>query len=132
MRLAIVGTSQDLTPRERKLIMDGINILYHRYKPHVIISGAANGVDSLVRDYCVFNNLPLYEFKPEHNTIESYLARNRQIAEDADVVISITTKTRRRKCYHHDIPQNHEKTAGCYTARHAEKLGKKTELVVVG
>lgn len=132
MRLAIVGTSKVLSPRDKKLIMDGIDILYHRYKPDVLISGGASGVDSLVREYCTFNRLPLFEFRPSKPMEEEFLKRNRQIAEDADVVISISTKVHNKKCYHHDTPQPHQKTAGCYTARHAEKLGKKTELVVVG
>lgn len=132
MKLAIVGTSQHLLEKEHtaisKLIVEWIDTL----DPSLIISGGATGVDGLADTIAHELNKPFLAILPKTKTTMDYLLRNRQIAEQCDLLICFTTKRIVTEfCYHHTPKERHQKTAGCYTMNFAANLGKPTKIFVV-
>ena len=85
MRLAIVGS--------RKIK----NIDLHEYikdlgeQPDVIVSGGANGVDTLAAEYAKSNGIELVVIRPDYDRYGRAAThiRNRQIVEQADAVLAI-------------------------------------------
>ena len=56
-----------------------------------VISGGALGVDKLVHNYCISNNIPISEILPnygKHGTAATHI-RNRQIVDSSDIVYAI-------------------------------------------
>lgn len=132
IKLAIVGTSQNLMLREKELIKSTIHHYCLTFRPMVIISGGAWGVDFMAKEYALEHKIPYHEFAPKDRTTPSLLARNKEIARMADIILVISTKRIiTRRCYHHWPWGNHQKTAGCYTGKIAEQLNKRVILVTV-
>ena len=131
MKVAIVGTTK-LTTNEkidmRQHITDGLQ----KYSlDSIIISGGAKGVDSLAIEAAKELGFQTKVYMPEKNEWKYYKKRNLQIAQDCDELYCFSVCVHKVKCYHHDSPQDHEKTAGCWTANQAMQLGKPCQLVVI-
>lgn len=130
--LAIVGTSKDLQVHETLRAMDVINRYIDEYHPWKIISGGASGIDTLAEIMANRRQIRFYPITPRGKGTKYNLARNREIAKSADMVLVITTKRiQDRMCYHHTPWQSHQKTAGCYTGKIAKQLNKDVYLELV-
>ena len=107
MRLAIVGSTRLSGPRSRAIIEDAIK----RYAPTCIVSGGAEGIDSLAADIGRELGLEVDERKPEVQKWEDQLvsgflpglggvgrmlkgfkSRNLEIAQSCDALIRIALK----------------------------------------
>lgn len=148
MKVAIVGTSK-LTEEERFKVIDKIEDVLKQYQELdnqiELISGGAKGVDSLVKNMGDHHGIAVKEITPdikqwedeilEDKTVKKgFKSRNLEIANYCDHLICITVKRGSEEeelCYHHHSPQDHRKTAGCFTAKEAEKLKKPTRLFIV-
>lgn len=133
MKLAIVGTSR-LTDFERSRVIDLIHNEFLRSPKISLITGDADGVDSLVPacnfvERCELLVVKSLEKYWEPNSGHGFKERNIRIAEECDELICITTKTKDIKCYHCNM--DHQRTGGCWTMKYAKSLGKPTRLYVV-
>ncbi len=56
-----------------------------------IVSGGANGVDTVARNYAVANNLPIIEIKPQYELYgrAAPIKRNYKIVDSSDEVLCI-------------------------------------------
>lgn len=140
MRLAIVGTSKPMTENEerdsRQFIANTIKQYIDNYGFHYleIISGGASGIDNIAIEIAKGLDVNTMEYLPDDENWIGYKKRNLQIADECDRLICITVKRRNDKeqmCYHHNPHQDHRKTAGCWTMRKAEELGRPVELVII-
>lgn len=125
MRLAIVG-SVNITPHQRGLASVIIDGFLYSYEPHAVISGGANGIDSLAEGR-VFawnrdNHLSILfeEFLPKNQRWEpeGFKDRNLLIAQGCDSLLCIRTK------------QSTTYGSG-WTADQAERLGKTVWRVMI-
>jgi hypothetical protein len=131
MRIAIVGKSK-LNLYENRAIRNTMIAMLEKYpKDTVIVSGGAWGVDTIAEMVALDLGLTTLVYKPKRKTEEFFLKRNLEIANICDELICFTIPFIKIKCYHHDTPQDHEKTAGCWTLKKALELNKKTELIIV-
>lgn len=132
MIVAIVGTTTDLTEVE---YMDMRKHIALTIKEHpqdtVILSGGAKVVDKLVVEIAEGLGYKTQEFIPLFKNWQYYKRRNLDIANVCDELTCFTVKTHKQKCYHHNTPQDHEKTAGCWTLNRVAQQGKPTKLVIV-
>lgn len=145
MRIAIVGSGADKftpeTEREAKAI---IRFLL-KYPGAVLVSGHSplGGIDIWAEEIAKELGRRAHIFEPlvqQWNPSDSigYKARNLAIAQDCDeihVIIPATypetyTDRRFKLCYHCKT-SDHIKSGGCWTAKQAEKLGKKAVWHVV-
>ena len=133
MKIAIVGTTASLTENQQTNMKKKIiSILLKSYPPDtVIISGGAKGVDILAIEIAKDMGFQTQQYKPEKEEWKYYKKRNLQLANDCDELHCFSVSVYKKKCYHHDTPQKHEKTAGCWTSNNAKKMGKPTRLHVV-
>lgn len=133
MKVAIVGTSQNLNENEMRAAQNLCSvILTENNRLHTtLISGGAKGIDSIANAVAEGLYIPSIIFKPKGHLTKDYLERNLQIAQECDELYCITTNVHTKKCYHHDPPQDHQKTAGCWTMREAERLNKPCRLFVI-
>ena len=116
MKVATVGTTANLTENEEQVMRQEITIVLKKYSTNtIIISGGAKGVDTIALDIAKDMGFKTLEYKPEKEQWEFYKKRNLQIANDCDELYCFSVSVRKVKCYHHNAPQNHEKTAGCWT-----------------
>ena len=85
MRLAIVGS------RKIKDIDLGEFLRDMNEQPDVIISGGANGIDTLAAEYAVKNGIELIVIRPDYDKYGRAAThiRNRQIVEQSDAVLAI-------------------------------------------
>jgi len=132
MKVAIVGTSVKFTADEHRVMRQEIAIVLKHYPPDtVIISGGAKGVDTLSLEVAKDLGFKTEDYKPEKNEWEFYKKRNLQLAENCDELYCFSVSVRKTKCYHHDPPQNHEKTAGCWTTNMAKNMNKPCQLIII-
>jgi len=134
MKVAIVGTSVNMTENEERDTRQLIALfLQKRYNPSddIIISGGAKGVDTLALEIAEGLGFKTQVYKPEKEQWKYYKKRNLQIAKDCDELSCFSVPVHKTKCYHHDEPMEHEKTAGCWTACKVFELDKPCQLVVV-
>lgn len=83
--------------------------------------------------------IPTEEYPPKAKSWKFYKARNIQIAQVSDVVLSITVRRYHKNfrgmrfdlCYHCK-KTDHIKSGGCWTMHVAERLGKIGELIIIG
>lgn len=131
MKLAIVGTST-LRTDEETFVRDLCLELLKSYKEKVIVlSGGAKGVDSIAVEVAKKLGNKVIEFKPSAKNWDAYKERNIKIAQECDELYCITTSVKNEQCYHHKPKQNHQKTAGCYTANQAKAFKKPIKLYIV-
>ena len=132
MKVAIVGTSIDLTEEETTKMRIKIAGIIEKYNTNVIVlSGGAKGVDNLAVDVAKLLGFKTEVMLPKKQNWEWFKRRNLKIAKDCDYLYCLTIPVRETKCYHHANHQNHEKTAGCWTMTKALQLGKICELIIV-
>lgn len=131
MKVGIVGTSRLTDDDERDVRQYLVYLLTTLPKQNLeIVSGGAKGVDSISIEMAASRGISTTIFHPKEQKKKYFFLRNKQIAEYCDVVYCITTPTKNQQCYHHPVLADHEKTAGCWTARFAKGIGKDTILVV--
>ena len=132
MKVAIVGTSTRLSENEERDVRQYCSQIIKSYdiKNTKIISGGAKGVDTIAIEIAnsLFYKTEIYH--PLSNTWIGYKERNIRLASDCDELFCITTPVHKSRCYHHFPPQEHQKTAGCFTLKHAKNFGKTTTLFV--
>jgi len=137
MKIAIVGTSHALTENEKKGVQQLIANVLNDYNKDddEIISGGAKGVDIMAIELASSRGFLFRTILPELEKWEGgYKERNLKIAKMCDVLYCLTIPRKDKdeaKCYHHDPPEDHKKTAGCWTLNEALKLGKQTQLMVI-
>lgn len=134
MNVAIVGTSINLTENEERDVRQYIAMMLksnYLTDDIQVLSGGAKGVDSIAVEVARGLFMKTKVFPPKKNEKFYYFQRNEKIAKECDELYCITIPTRRVKCYHHDPPQDHEKTAGCWTMNKALKLKKQCKLIVI-
>lgn len=97
MRIAIVG-SRGIDDKDYMGTIDHIIAPYldHTGRSITILSGGAKGVDSMAKEYAGLRGYDFIMFKPYHlldNRVKFepkyFFARNRQIVDNADLVIAI-------------------------------------------
>lgn len=114
MKIAIIGSRNPgdinfaLELEKRINIQDG----------DAIISGGANGIDSLAADYAKGRNLQLVEYRPDYAQYGrgATFIRNRQIIENADMVVAFW---------------NGESRGTKYSIDYAKKIGRTTLIVTI-
>jgi len=133
LKLAIVGTSIDLSENEDKDIRTTIALILKDYNPldTTIISGGAKGVDIMAQEIASQLGFTVKSILPLGKGWKFNKPRNIEIAEECDELICISIPVHTEKCYHHIEPQNHERTAGCWTLRKVKKMNKPQQLVVI-
>ena len=130
MKIAIVGSSK-ATPEHHGQVLSIMNDLMVEHGEDVeFVSGGAKGVDELVHYVCATDKIPLKEFLPKTFDWPGYKARNIEIAEYADIVISIALPFTNKACYHCD-KHTHDKTAGCWTMKYGRTLGKPGKVIIL-
>ncbi len=139
LKVAIVGTTH-LTENQQKDMRESISVLLNycfTLDDTIIISGGAPGVDTIAID--VANNLG-FKTKPFPPQIKhwedvggktGFKTRNLEIASLCDELYCFSVPFHTTKCYHHDTLQDHEKTAGCWTALKAAEMDKPCQLIVI-
>lgn len=129
MKIAIVGSSK--AKYSYTFVRNTIIKLVEEFGNIEIVSGESTGIDQDAKNTANVLKLPYKPFPPKSWTSQDLLARNREIAQYADLVISIALPLVRTPCYHCELnAPEHEKTAGCYTAKHAKKMGKPVRLLI--
>ncbi len=135
MKIAIVGSSH-LTKEDeiktRKYCEEIFTKKRELDKKLVLISGGANGVDSIAEDVAGDYAIKTEIYKPKKQEIEYFRERNEKIAEACDILFHITTHVKKTECYHcsNRLPR-HERSGGCWTAKMAKDKGKGTFLIVL-
>ncbi|HEV8364572.1 MAG TPA: hypothetical protein VGQ52_13740 [Gemmatimonadaceae bacterium] len=106
-----------------------------------VVSGACHlgGIDIWAIEEARALGLPTVQHPPEKRQWEGgYKQRNILIAEDSDVVLSIVvrelpatyTGMRFEFCYHCRT-KSHVKSGGCWTAKYAQRLGKRGTIIII-
>ena len=133
MKIAIVGTSINLTENEERDMRQYIALILKKYDitQNVIISGGAKGVDKLSLEIAKGLGFKTETYTPEKEEWEYYKKRNLKIASDCDELYCFSVPVHKKKCYHHDKPMDHEKTAGCWTASRSREMNKPCKLIVI-
>lgn len=139
LKVAIVGTTH-LTENQQKDMRESISVLLNycfTLDDTIIISGGARGVDTIAIDVAHDLGFKTKTFPPQTQHWEDvegkigFKTRNLEIASQCDELYCFSVPVRNTKCYHHETPQEHEKTAGCWTASKAHEMGKAWQLIVI-
>lgn len=131
MKIAIVGTSIDLTDNEERDVRQLCAIIIKQYPINTfIVSGGAKGVDYIAIEVAKNLGYSTVVHGAEGQGWSYFKERNLIIAKECDKLFCISIPTRKEKCYHHRPKQDHEKTAGCWTIGKAKELGKECRLLV--
>jgi len=132
MKVAIVGTSKDLSENEERDVRQFCAMILKDFVPieTTIVSGGAKGVDSIAQEIALVNGFAVKPIFPMGIGTKANMLRNKEIANECDRLFCITTPVHKIKCYHHKPPQDHEKTAGCYTMNKALEMDKPCRLLV--
>ena len=108
MKLAIIGSRKITQILLNEYIPDGVT---------EIVSGGANGVDTLAREFANKKGLPVVEFLPKYNLYgrAAPIKRNEEIAKYADEALAFWDGTSK---------------GTQYTIKFFEKLGKKVTVII--
>lgn len=122
MRLAIVGST--LFANDQNTIDDAmrcVDEVIKRYKPDVVVSGGAAGIDTWAAFAAKSFGIEVVEFLPASNRWKpgGYQERNLVIAENCDQLV----------CIRHQAATSY---GSGWTADQAEKMGKPVERIVIG
>lgn len=129
IKLGIVGSSK-ATYSDYDSVMLNVKSIMNNYDVVEIVSGCANGIDSIAERVANDLGIKFVPFPPAYKGKTAYFLRNKQIAEYSDIVICFALKYTGKPCYHCNL-STHDKTAGCWTANYAKRKGKKTELFII-
>lgn len=116
MKLAIVGSvSLEGSPDAVRIIEEVLD----RYRPTVVVSGGARGIDTMAADAARRRGIPVVEHLPRVNRwADGFKPRNLKIARDCDALVRIVAKD--------------ATTYGSgWTRDQAARMGKPTEEFVV-
>jgi len=132
MKIGIVGSR---IYENRKKIKDFIFKLKNQYgdKTIIVSGGCKDGADKYARKYALELGLQYEEYPPFHDAhnlycklpercynkpyhVKNYFARNKQIAQNSEMVIAF-------------IPKEHRSNGSESTLKYAEKFGKKTLII---
>lgn len=132
MKIAIVGTSHAMTENEERDVRQLCGVILKDYDPTqtTIITGGAKGVDSIAQEIALGLRFAIKPIFPMGIGTKANLARNLEIAKECNELFCISIPVHDKKCYHHDPPQDHEKTAGCWTMNKVLELNKLCRLLV--
>lgn len=135
--LGIVGSSH-LSEVEEMEVRKTVPMLINNFKIRYpfddigVVTGDAEGVDKLVWEYVKLDETIKWNSR-RYESIDknwnSFKPRNIAIAERADKVICLTTRTKNTKCYH--CEQDHQRSGGCWTVKYAKILGKEGTVIVI-
>lgn len=130
MKIAIVGSSK--VKHAYPFVRNTILKLIDEFGDVEIVSGGSAGIDQDAKNSTTTLRLKYKEFAPKSWKKEDLLERNKDIAKYSDLVISIALPLQSISCYHcKETEPEHEKTAGCYTAKHAKAMGKNIRLIIM-
>lgn len=127
MNIGIVGSSK-ATKEHYDQVYNIIKDLVDEFDNIKIFSGGATGIDTLVKDVCITEGIPMKPFPPSKPEWAEYKVRNEMIADHSDLVISIALAG--KWCYHCK-KTTHAKTAGCWTRNYAEEKGKQVRTIII-
>ncbi len=132
MKIAIVGTSHAMTENEEREVRQFCAMILKDFDPTqtTIVTGGAKGVDSIAGNVALLNHFAYKPLFPMGVGWEANKRRNIEIADECDKLFCISIPVHDKKCYHHNPPQDHEKTAGCYTMNKALEMDKPCRLLV--
>lgn len=116
MKLAIVGSRVLARNPEAERLIEA---LLDEHKPLMVVSGGADGIDSMAAKAARARGIPVQEFLPEISSWEQgYKPRNMLIAQHCDFLACITAMS----------------ATACgsgWTRQYAEGIGKPTSLHVI-
>ncbi len=112
MKLAIVGSHKHINHLSKAMAQGIIEVALAIHQPIRVISGGADGIDTLAKEVATDRGIPVDEYKPEKPKWYWYKKRNKRIAEECDVLV----------CIRHSKSRTH---GSQWTADYAESLGKK-------
>ncbi len=133
MNIAIVGASR-LTNIEEKTARESCEILLkqivreHGRSKTVLVSGGANGVDTIAEVTANELGITCNIHRPTSQNWDGYKARNLKIAQECDVIYCFPTKLKLEPCYHCGV-HDHERSGGCWTVKQAKTLKKEGHVV---
>ena len=136
-KVAFVGASEIFTDDEERDVRQFCERTIKTFPSNVvIISGGAEGVDKIAIEIAKKLGYETQVYSPkkkkwEPPTKDGYKARNTQIANECNELFCIALPYHNMKCYHHKKPENHQKTAGCFTLNIAKTQNKPVELIVI-
>lgn len=141
MRLGIVGSeAAKFTPESEERARAMIRYLIVQYGATTVVSGGCHlgGIDRWAEEEARKLGISVVEHLPATRSWPGYKARNIKIARDSSRVVCITVdklppgyKGMRFKLCYHCRSDDHVKSGGCWTTKHARSLGKPGETVVV-
>lgn len=127
MKIAIVGSSKIPHELTGDVIM---KVSWVLNEEDILISGGADGVDSLSEAYADVNSIKTMICLPDTLKWEGYKKRNMLIAERCDKLYNIVIGNKDEYCYHHKT-KGHYKSGGCWTQLYAKSLGKIAKVIEV-
>lgn len=139
MRVGIVGSeAAKFTLETEQLARSAIKQLLG--PRDIVVSGACHlgGIDIWAIEEAKLLGLEYKEYKPRELSWPYYKARNEQIARNSDIVCCITIKNypesyaglRFSYCYHCKR-DDHIKSGGCWTVKHAKAIGKAGRIIII-
>ncbi len=134
MKLAVVGTSKKFSVKEDILMRNRIAGILDGYTRDdvLVISGGAEGVDTLGIEIAKKLGFRTKEYLPEKQEWKYFKIRNQEIAEQCDGIFCFTVSTKESNCYHHRLKEKpHLKTGGCWTLEKAREMGKPSDVILI-
>lgn len=111
LRLAIVGSTLANGAETRAIVRSVLD----RYKPDVVVSGGADGADTIAEEEASARGITCNIFRPKVNRWrDGFMPRNKLIAENCDALVRIV------------CPFSRTYGSG-WTRDYAKQLGKPTE-----
>ena len=132
MNVGILGIrGKYLSNEERDKAMQTIVSLTEKYdNPTLLTVHSPNGgINALVEMYAQINQIN-HQYYSYGESVFDWKEANLQLAEDCDVIFSISTKIKKKKC-HHCLDHTHEATGACYPLKLAKQMGKKTKVIIL-
>ena len=129
MKIAIVGSSKATFLQAEEEIRKIIAV----NKPCVIISGNADGIDSIADRIAGEMNVKTIIYPPKTKNLEGYRERNMLIAKNCDKLYNIVLEKNPKdmgSCYHHKV-HTHYRSGGCWTENMAKQLGKQVMVIEI-
>jgi hypothetical protein len=132
MNVGILGIrGKYLSNEERDKAMQTIVKLTEKFdNPKLLTVHSPNGgINALVEMYAQINQIN-HQYYDYGVSLYDWKEANLQLAEDCDVLFSISTKIKNKKC-HHCLDHTHEATGACYPLKLAKQMGKKTKVIIL-